>query len=252
MKIVIVLPTYNEKENIEKFINALLVEFKIIEQELNMDLNILVVDDYSPDGTGEIVKNIVLQNKKINLIQNKNKGLGNAYIKGFKYAIDTLNADIVMEMDSDFSHNPKDIIRLLKEIQQENDVVIGSRYIKGGSIPQNWGWFRKLNSHYGNVFARHIAGIAPIKDCTSGFRAIKTSILKKIDQDSLNVNGYSFQMKILYEMVLKGAKVCEIPIHFIDREFGESKLSFKDIIEFMENSFSIRLEITKRQLKSLF
>ena len=242
MKALIILPTYNEKDNIEKFINALLAEFEGIEQELAMDLNILVVDDYSPDGTGEIVEKIALQNSKIHLIKNNNRGLGNAYIKGFKHAINVLDADVVMEMDSDFSHSPKDVIRLLREIKKGNDFVIGSRYVRGGSIPKNWSYFRKLNSYYGNVFARYIAGIVPVKDCTSGFRAIKTSVLKKIDLDQLNANGYSFQMKILYESVQEAAQVFEVPIHFIDREFGDSKLSFKDIIEFMQNSFVIMLK----------
>jgi len=252
MNVVLVLPTYNEAENIGKFIDVLLEKFQIIEQETDFTMSILVVDDFSPDGTADIVRSKQEKSDKINLLMNNQRGLGKAYIAGFKYAIENLNPDFLVEMDSDFSHNPDDLIRLLEPVNKGYDFVIGSRYVEGGSIPDNWSLFRKLNSKYGNVFARHIAGISHVKDCTSGFRVLRVSILNKIDFNNLNANGYSFQMNILYEMVMNGARVFEVPIHFIDREFGESKLGLKDIIEFMKNSFGIRFDITKRQLKSIF
>ena len=234
--VTIVLPTYNEAENIEDFLNTVT---KVVEKIEDFNVNMLVVDDYSPDGTSDIVKNIMENNKRVFLINNSTRGLGNAYKLGFKYALEHLNADILIEMDSDFSHSPDKLPELLYIINQGYTFVIGSRYIKGGSIPDNWALIRKLNSKYGNIFARFIAGLYSIKDCTSGFRAISSELIKEIDLKNLNVNGYAFQMNILYECIKKGAKVKEIPINFIDRTKGKSKLNIKDVLEFMKNSFVI-------------
>lgn len=165
-------------------------------------MKILIVDDNSPDGTGKIVDEISQNNKKVCLITGKKQGLGMAYIKGFVYAIQTLHADIVMEMDADFSHDPKDIIRLLTPIYKDSaDFVIGSRYVKGGTIPVTWSFLRKLNSRLGNIFARYIAGLYQIHDCTAGFRAIRVSLLKTIRIKKMKSKGYSFQMNLLYKMV---------------------------------------------------
>ncbi|MCK5123187.1 MAG: glycosyltransferase [Candidatus Pacebacteria bacterium] len=169
------------------------------------------------------------------------EGLGKAYIRGFNYAIKKLKADFVFEMDADFSHNPLDIPRFLEAVENGYDFVIGSRYTEGGSIPNNWGFVRKLNSKFGNIFARFIAGLCRVKDCTAGYRCISTKIIKKIDLENLNATGYSFQMNLLYEAIRIKAKVKEIPVDFIDREFGESKISFSDIKEFIINSFKLRL-----------
>ncbi len=233
MDTVIVLPVLNEAENIKDFIEQV---------ETNIDrtsVKILVVDDYSPDGTADIVKNLQQIYENLYLIQNNKTGLGNAYIKGFKYAVENLNADILIEMDSDFSHPPELINKLLEEINKGSDFVIGSRYIEGGSIPKNWNTFRKMNSKYGNIFARFIAGLKDVHDCTSGFRAIRADFIKKINLDKLNVQGYSFQMNILFECVRLGAKTREIPLKFKDREKGQSKLKLKDIAEFMINSIKL-------------
>lgn len=246
MKTTIVLPTYNEKENIEDFLFAVLDEIKKIE---NFDINILVVDDYSPDGTADIVKKVIEKENKVNLLLNNTRGLGRAYIAGFKYAIENFSPDILIEMDSDFSHDVKKIKELLDAINKGADFAIGSRYVKGGSIPSNWALIRKLNSRWGNIFARLIAGLYGVKDCTSGFRAIRTDILKKINLDKLNANGYSFQMNILFECVNAGAKVSEIPIDFIDRTKGKSKLGLYDILEFMVNSFTLRVRLIKNIFK---
>lgn len=244
MKTTIVLPTYNEKENIEDFLNAVLGETRNIK---DFDINILVADDYSPDGTADIVKNVAQKNPEINLLLNNTRGLGRAYIAGFKYAMNNFNPDILIEMDSDFSHDVKKIKELLAAIKDGATFAIGSRYVKGGSIPNNWALIRKLNSRWGNIFARIIAGLYNVKDCTSGFRAISTSLLKQIDLDKLNANGYSFQMNILFECVQKGAKVAEIPIDFIDRTKGKSKLGLYDVIEFMLNSITLRLRLIFRK-----
>ncbi len=243
MKTTIILPTYNEKENIEDFLQAVLDEIKNIN---DFDINILVVDDYSPDGTADIVKKVIEKENKVNLLLNNTRGLGRAYIAGFKYAIEKFNPDILIEMDSDFSHDVKKIKELLDAVKEGADFAIGSRYVKGGSIPSNWALIRKLNSRWGNVFARLIAGLYHIKDCTSGFRAIRTDILKKVNLDKLNANGYSFQMNILFECTNAGAKVSEIPIDFIDRTKGKSKLGLYDILEFMVNSFALRLKLIKK------
>ncbi len=242
MKTTIVLPTYNEKENIEDFLKTLLEEINLTN---DFNINMLVVDDYSPDGTADIVKKVMGNNPKVNLLLNNTRGLGKAYIAGFRYAIENFSPDILIEMDSDFSHDVKKVKELLNAISKGADFAIGSRYIKGGSIPSDWALIRKLNSKYGNIFARIIAGLYSIKDCTSGFRAIKTDILKQIDLDKLNANGYSFQMNILFECTQKGAKVAEIPIDFIDRTKGKSKLGLYDILEFMVNSFILRLRLIK-------
>lgn len=234
--VTIVLPTYNEAENIEDFLNAVTT---VVEKIEDFDVKMLVVDDYSPDGTSDIVKKIMENNKRVFLINNPVRGLGNAYKSGFKHALENLNSDILIEMDSDFSHSPDKIPELLNMINQGYTFVIGSRYIKGGSIPDNWALIRKLNSKYGNIFARFIAGLYSVKDCTSGFRAISADLIKQISLQNLNVNGYAFQMNILYECIKNGAKVTEIPINFIDRTKGKSKLNIKDVLEFMKNSFII-------------
>ena len=234
--VTIVLPTYNEAENIEDFLNAVTT---VVEKIEDFDVKMLVVDDYSPDGTSDIVKKIMENNKRVFLINNPVRGLGNAYKSGFKHALENLNSDILIEMDSDFSHSPDKIPELLNMINQGYTFVIGSRYIKGGSIPDNWALIRKLNSKYGNIFARFIAGLYSVKDCTSGFRAISADLIKQISLQNLNVNGYAFKMNILYECIKNGAKVTEIPINFIDRTKGKSKLNIKDVLEFMKNSFII-------------
>ena len=236
MNVTIVLPTYNEAENIEQFLTAV---YQVIPEIGDFNINTLIVDDNSPDGTADIVKRLQQENNKIFLLENNTRGLGNAYKAGFKYAIDNLNPDILVEMDSDFSHAPEKLKELLPPTKEGYDFVIGSRYIKGGSIPKDWALIRKLNSKYGNIFARFIAGLMQVKDCTSGFRAIKVDFIKQIDLAHLKVNGYAFQMNILFECVKLGAKTYEIPINFIDRIKGQSKLSIKDVIEFMINSFDL-------------
>ena len=242
MKVVIVLPTYNEKENIENFINALLSEFSNIEINNDFDLNILIVDDYSPDGTAKIVEEKFSDNKKINILMNNNRGLGNAYIAGFKYALNKFSPDILMEMDSDFSHNPKNIINLLDEIKNGADFVIGSRYVKGGTLPKHWGLFRIMNSKFGNIFARFVAGIYSVKDCTGGFRAMKKEIFEKNDIQKIKAEGYCFQIALLKQVYKYKFVIREFPIHFTDRKAGKSKLRIKDILEFIYFCFVLRFK----------
>ncbi|HJZ66824.1 MAG TPA: polyprenol monophosphomannose synthase [Blastocatellia bacterium] len=240
-RVVIVLPTYNERENISKLLDA------ILDQEARLravSLSVLVVDDSSPDGTGEAVENYVRENANVHLLGGTRKrGLGTAYKRGIAYALDRLMADVVFEMDADFSHDPDDIPRLLAELRNESDFVIGSRYVPGGSIPDDWAFWRKLNSKWGNVFARYIAGLYDIKDCTSGYRAIRADKLKRIDMRKLAGSGYAFQMNLLNEAVKNGMRVSEIAIRFTDRAHAKSKLGLRDITEFILNAFLIRFSL---------
>lgn len=245
MNVAIVLPTYNEKENITRMLTALSSEFAKIEKSTIFKMQVLVVDDKSPDGTGKIVESIIKKNKRVSMISGNKNGLGNAYIRGFHYAMNNLKVDVVMEMDADFSHNPKDIKRLLSPLAKGYDFVIGSRYIENGSIPADWSFMRKMNSRFGNIFARYVAGIYHIHDCTAGFRAIKTSLLEQMSLDQLKVEGYSFQMNLLHRALQRDAKIKEVPVDFIDRQYGESKISTSDIIEFVQNAFMLRYLDTK-------
>ncbi len=248
-KAVIVLPTYNERENIAKILDAILNQKQ---RALGYELSILVVDDSSPDGTAAIVKDYAKRHPNIHLLTGKKQGLGAAYIRGFKYAIRKMQADVVFEMDADFSHNPIDIPRFLTELHAGNEFVIGSRYVAGGSIPKDWSLLRKLNSKWGNIFAKHIAGIKRVKDCTSGYRAIKTSLLKKINLDQLNVKGYAFQLNLLHQAMKKQGVVTEIPITFTDRVYGQSKIRLRDITEFIGSAFMLRFPFLRYVKHVLF
>jgi dolichol-phosphate mannosyltransferase len=237
MKVVIVLPTYNEAGNIAALLTSLQAEFR----RLHHDMHILVVDDNSPDGTAELVRQAMRDHPNVHLITGEKAGLGAAYIRGMRYAIDELDAAIVFEMDADFSHNPADVPRLLAALEDSADFVIGSRHVKGGSIPAEWSLWRKLNSAGGNWVARYIVGLYGIRDCTAGFRAIRASILRQIDFGALRVKGYAFQVALLHQAVTLGAVVKEVPVDFIDRKQGQSKLGLADIVEFVVNAWWIRL-----------
>lgn len=241
MKIVVILPTYNEKDNIGLIIHALQEQFRKIPH----DMHILVVDDNSPDGTAEIVKAERTTFPNLHLITGEKQGLGAAYVRGMKYAIYELHAEVVMEMDADFSHKPEDVPRLIGAVAGGADFAIGSRYVPGGKIPEDWSFLRRMNSRWGNVFARYVAGMYTVRDCTAGFRAIRASIIKKIDLDALKVRGYAFQISLLHEAIMNHAKVREIPVEFVDRKRGQTKLGLSDIIEFMLNAWWIRFERSK-------
>jgi dolichol-phosphate mannosyltransferase len=237
MKVVIILPTYNERGNIA----ALLTSLQGVFGRLPHDMHVLVVDDNSPDGTAELVREAMGKYPNVHLITGEKAGLGAAYIRGMQHAIDELNADIVFEMDADFSHDPADVPRLLAELESGSDFVIGSRHVKGGSIPAEWSVWRKLNSAGGNWVARYIVGLYGIRDCTAGFRAIRASILRQIDFSALRVKGYAFQVALLHQAVTLGAVVKEVPVDFTDRKQGQSKLGLADIVEFVLNAWWIRL-----------
>ena len=241
MRTIIIIPTFNERGNIGALIRALLDQFK----RMRHDLHILIVDDNSPDGTADVVRSLQDNNENVHLLTGQKAGLGAAYIRGMNHALHVLQADLVFEMDADFSHKPEDIPRLLSEIEAGADFVIGSRYVPGGSVPKTWNLVRRLNSMGGNLAARYIAGIPQIRDCTAGFRAIRASLLRRIDFSELRVQGYAFQVALLHAALEEGGKVREIPVDFVDRKQGESKLQFSDIIEFAINVWGIRLQSSK-------
>ncbi|ANQ85536.1 glycosyltransferase [Azoarcus olearius] len=245
MKVVVIVPTYNERSNIGPLVEALDRQFATLAH----DMHILVVDDNSPDGTAAEVRALQTRFPRLHLIEGRKAGLGAAYVRGMNHAMDALGADVVFEMDADFSHRPEDLPRLMAEIDRGADFVIGSRYVKGGSIPANWGLMRRLNSLGGNIVARYVAGIYRVRDCTAGFRAIRCAVLRGIDFSRLRVQGYAFQVALLHAAVTNGARVVEIPVDFIDRTRGESKLGFADIMEFVWNAWWIRLQSSRVFIK---
>lgn len=253
MKIVVVNPTYNEAENIERLIR----EVQEVGAGSGYDLHQLIVDDNSPDLTAEIVKRLQKDYPKLHLTTGSKEGLGAAYIRGFKHAIAEMHPDVLVQMDADFSHDPRDIPRLLHEIDRGEDIVIGSRYVPGGSIPENWGWFRRLNSWGASIFARFVAGLYQVHDITTGFRAIRVrGVADRVNWDRVFARGYSFQLTSLYRLLQHTDKVTEIPIQFVDRTAGESKVGanatyLRDVIEFIRNAWLIRAKRTEVLIKFL-
>ncbi|MCB1059489.1 MAG: polyprenol monophosphomannose synthase [Calditrichaeota bacterium] len=214
MKALVIIPTYNEKEGIEAIIRA------VLDQKIGVD--VLIVDDNSPDGTGQIVKNLQESEPNLHLLERAGKlGLGTAYVAGFKYAIEN-GYDAVFEMDADFSHDPLMLPKFLEQIES-HDFVLGSRYVNGISVV-NWPLSRLMLSYFASYYTRFITGM-PIKDPTGGFKCFRTSTLKAIDLDQVRSNGYSFQIEMNFKAWKKGFKFVEIPIIFVDRRAGHSKMS---------------------------
>lgn len=219
-KSLVIIPTYNELENIKKLLYDLL--------ELYPNANILVVDDNSPDGTGKYVAKKGEQDKRVKVLQREAKmGLGTAYVAGFKYMLEN-GYDIAIQMDADYSHDPKDIARFLKRLN-EADVVIGSRYINGVNVV-NWPMSRLLLSYFANKYSRLITGL-PIQDGTGGFKVFKRKVLESIDLDKIKSNGYSFQIEMNFKAWKNGFRIVEEPIVFTDRVQGKSKMNKKIVFE---------------------
>lgn len=212
----VIIPTYNEKENIENIIKAVF--------ELEKEFDVLVIDDGSPDGTADIVKKLQENSSnKLFLIQREGKqGLGTAYIRGFKWAIEH-NYEYISEMDADFSHNPKDLVRLQQKCTEGYDLAIGSRYVNGVAVV-NWPMSRILISYYASAYVRFITGLK-IKDTTAGFKCYKRKVLEAIELDSVKFKGYAFQIEMKFRTWKYGFKIVEVPIIFTDRQKGSSKMS---------------------------
>jgi len=237
MKSIIVIPTYNEIENIEHLINDVINKVE--------GVNILVVDDNSPDGTAKQVKKMMAVNDRIHLLERPGKmGLGTAYCDGFRYALAN-NFEAIFEMDADFSHDPNELPNFLKALE-DNDLVIGSRYIKGVNVI-NWPLSRLILSYGANMYTRVITGM-PLMDATGGFKCFRASKLKEIDLNSVKTNGYGFQIEMNYRMWINGARIKEIPIIFVDRRSGVSKMN-KGII--YEAIFLVwKLKLFRRSFKN--
>lgn len=227
MKLTVVLPTYNEAENLPRMVEALLA------LTVPVDLSILIVDDNSPDGTGTMADDLAARVPgKISVMHRRGKlGLGTAYVEGFRHAI-AHSADWVLQMDCDFSHDPKYIPQMITEMQTcDCDIVIGSRYTRGGSVDESWSPFRKLLSWWANsVYVRMILRTAA-KDATAGFRLWRKEVLQGMDLSQVRSSGYVFQVETIYVAERLGYKVSEVPIYFADRRLGQSKMSFKIQVE---------------------
>lgn len=240
MKKLVVVPTYNEKENISSLLPEIL-------QMTPPETEILVVDDNSPDGTADIVKNIQSLNPRVHLLlREKKEGLGRAYLAGFDWGLKK-NFDIITEMDADFSHHPRDLVKIL-EAATQNDFVIGSRYVNGGRTV-NWGLLRKIISRGGSLYSRLILGY-PIRDWTGGFNAWNRKVLEKMNLQSIQSNGYSFQIELKYRALKLGFNGIEVPITFEDRRVGQSKMSFKIVLEAFYRVWLIRQAPNKLSVKS--
>ena len=215
-KSLIIIPTYNEKENVERMIDTVI--------SLAKEFHVLFVDDNSPDGTADLIEKAIKKHPGRVFIEKRagKLGLGTAYIHGFKWSMEK-DYDFVFEMDCDFSHNPEDLLRLHKELEQGCDLVIGSRYCKGGKV-KNWPLKRILMSYFASVYVRLILLIS-IKDTTAGFKGYRQEVLKKINLDAVTFKGYAFQICMKYAVLRHGYKAKEIPITFVDRVHGDSKMS---------------------------
>jgi len=248
MKITIIIPTYNESTNIGSTLDNLELEFKKIPAQHQME--ILVIDDNSPDGTEAIVKQKKNQYHNIILLPNpEKKGLGAAYIKAFKYALEKLNSDVVFEYDADGSHQPKYLPGMVEVLEKGADVVVGSRYIKGGSMPADWGLHRKLISYFGNLLARLVLWTWQYQDMTSGFRGTRTKFLKQVDLNNLLSRQFAYKIHLYYALHLLKAKIVEYPIEFIDRNKGKSKFPKNNIIDSLRVVFTLRLKQSEKLIK---
>ena len=229
-RVVVVVPTYNEAENLPLLLPKILAR--------DARLEVLVVDDGSPDGTGRIADEFAAADSRIHVLHRSTKGgLGAAYRAGLRRALD-LGADFVIQMDADFSHPPEALSTLLEEIE-EHDVVLGSRYLNGITVV-NWPIERILISYFGNWYVRRVTGL-PISDTTGGFRCIRKELLEKVGFERIRSTGYAFQIELNYRFVRSGARIKEIPFFFIDRSRGESKLSLRIAVEALWVAWWLRI-----------
>ena len=219
-KILVVIPTYNESENVPRLIPAIVSQHPGVE--------VLIVDDNSPDGTARIVRGMMEGDPRIHLLERPAKaGLGTAYVAGFKYALER-SYDFIFEMDADFSHDPKEIPNFLRSAG-DHDLVIGSRYTNGVRVV-NWPMQRLLLSYYANIYTRIMTGL-PLHDATGGFKCYRRKVLESINLDRITSNGYAFQIEMSFKAWKRGFRLVEIPIVFLDRQMGTSKMSRQIVYE---------------------
>jgi dolichol-phosphate mannosyltransferase len=239
MKTLIIIPTYNEAENLSPLLQAIFSYAPLTD--------VLIVDDHSPDGTGELADSLQKKDVRLHVLHRTGKlGLCTAYLAGFKFAF-AQGHDVAFEMDADFSHDPRYLPAFLRAVE-DADVVIGSRYIVGGGTP-NWSALRRLISGSGNIFARLMLGI-PVHDCTGGFRCYRRRVLESIDLDAVQSHGYAFQVELTYRVMMQGFQMVETPIVFRDRRCGKSKMSQAIIWEALTYVLQTRLSQLVNELKS--
>jgi len=237
LKAIVIIPTYNERDNIARLSGEILAQ--------HPDLQILFVDDNSPDGTGKLADELAAANERIKVLHRPGKlGLGSAYRAGFKLALDA-GADFVIEMDADFSHSPT-VLPLFLDAIQDADLVIGSRYLNGISVV-NWPLRRLMLSYFASVYTRFVTGLR-VNDCTSGFKCFRRSAIEAFDLDSVKSDGYSFQIEMNYRCMEKGFRIAEVPIIFIDRHAGTSKMSGRIVREAVTMVWKLRLGSLFRRL----
>jgi dolichol-phosphate mannosyltransferase len=219
VKAVVCLPTYNERENLERMVDAL----------ADKGVTVLVVDDNSPDGTGRLADRLAAEHDHVEVLHRPRKeGLGPAYLAGFARALADPEVELVLEMDADFSHDPADVPRLIAAAA-DGDLVLGSRYVEGGSIG-SWGALRRIVSAGGSLYARVLLS-APVHDLTGGFKCFHRRVLETVDLDAIDSRGYAFQIETTYRALRAGFRVVEVPITFVDREHGGSKMSHSIVLE---------------------
>jgi dolichol-phosphate mannosyltransferase len=236
MRATICLPTYNERENLERMLHALAPH----------GVRVLVIDDNSPDGTGELADRLASELPFVAVLHRERKeGLGPAYLAGFRRALDD-GAELILEMDCDFSHDPADVPRLIAACDGGADLALGSRYVPGGSIP-NWGLARRAISAGGNVYARFLLS-SPVHDLTGGFKCYRRAVLETIDLDAVDAKGYAFQIETTYRAARAGFSVVEVPIAFVDREHGGSKMSRTIVLEAAWKVPALRLAALRGRL----
>jgi dolichol-phosphate mannosyltransferase len=242
-KLMVVMPTYNEAENLPTMVGELLA--------LDLPgLEILVVDDNSPDGTGQVADDLADRYpEQVHVLHRSGKlGLGTAYLTGFRYALDH-GSDLIVQMDADFSHSPRYILRFL-EVMDDYDVVVGSRYVAGGQLDERWGWWRQFLSWWANsVYTRLILGLR-IKDATAGFKCWRRETLEGIGLDRIRSNGYVFQVEMAYLTEKLGYRFLEVPIYFEDRRIGRSKMTAPVKIEAALRTWQIRWRHRKAQRRN--
>lgn len=252
MKIVVVIPTYNEAQKkghtLDELFEAIDKVFKTIAAH---QMLVLVVDGNSPDGTADVVRSNQSRYPWLHLIvENKKTGLGAAYFFAFRHAMDELKADTIVEMDSDFQHDPNDLSRLIAPIDEGYDYVIGSRFMKGGSIPNEWAFYRRFLSFWGNIFTKIVLGLYNIDDFTTGFKATRVKgFLDKIDFAEIKSTGFAYKMELLFRMRLLGAKIIQIPIKFGVRDRGVSKMVTNNILDSLLLVLKLRIYQKKEFVK---
>jgi dolichol-phosphate mannosyltransferase len=233
---VICLPTYNERENLESMLRAL----------APLGLNVLVIDDNSPDGTGQIADRLAEELDFVSVLHRAQKeGLGPAYLAGFRRALAD-GADYILEMDCDFSHKPADAVRLLSACENGADLALGSRYVDGGGT-ENWGLTRRIISVGGSLYARAVLGV-PFHDLTGGFKCYRRAVLERIDLDAIQSKGYAFQIEGTYRTLRAGFTVVEVPITFVDRTAGQSKMSRTIFLEAVKKVPALRIAALRGRL----